>query len=381
MMQQIQKFLNKCFTQENGKKLLAYIVLILVIFLFKWFIWIFFLTFIFAYLFYSFWKFLNFKLRDFIQKRNFSKSRKKFLKKLCCVNLVVVLEYIVFLWFLLMTIWWVLPKFLEELQAIPETIPFVADQIEPIINKLEGINNLNNEISGTIDGVLTSQDYWVILNILGKIKTAGYVILQILFALVLSLVFILDRHNLTAYLYRLKRSSYWFFYDEYEKIGTRVVESFGLIFKAQSMIAWVNAILTTCGLILIGLVHGQGFPYLLTLGLFVFIAGFIPVLWTFISSIPILFVAFHFIGWYQVVVEIVLLIGIIHMIEAYYLNPKIVSNFIQIPVSLTFVILLISEHFFGFAGLLIWMSFFYFFMTLLSDADKVLKKKKPRIEN
>lgn len=280
-----------------------------------------------------------------------------------------------------MTIWWVLPKFLEELQAIPETIPFVADQIEPIINKLEGINNLNNEISGTIDGVLTSQDYWVILNILGKIKTAGYVILQILFALVLSLVFILDRHNLTAYLYRLKRSSYWFFYDEYEKIGTRVVESFGLIFKAQSMIAWVNAILTTCGLILIGLVHGQGFPYLLTLGLFVFIAGFIPVLWTFISSIPILFVAFHFIGWYQVVVEIVLLIGIIHMIEAYYLNPKIVSNFIQIPVSLTFVILLISEHFFGFAGLLIWMSFFYFFMTLLSDADKVLKKKKPRIEN
>jgi hypothetical protein len=37
------------------------------------------------------------------------------------------------------------------LQAIPETIPFVADQIQPIINKLEGINNLNNEISGSID--------------------------------------------------------------------------------------------------------------------------------------------------------------------------------------------------------------------------------------
>ena len=380
MMQQIQKFLNKCFTEENGKKLLAYIVLILGIILFKGFIWIFFLTFIFAYLFYSFWKFLNFKLKQLLQKSKFSKSRKKFLKKFCCVNLLVVIEYIVFLGFLGMTIWWVLPKFLEELQAIPETIPFVADQIQPIINKLEGINNLNNEISGSIDWVLTSQDYGVILNILGKIKTAGYVILQILFALVLSLVFILDRHNLSSYLYRLKKSSYGFFYDEYEKIGTRVVESFGLIFKAQSMIAWVNAILTTSGLILIGLVHGQSFPYLLTLWLFVFIAGFIPVLWTFISSVPILLVAFHFIGWYQVVIEIILLIGIIHMIEAYYLNPKIVSNFIQIPVSLTFVILLISEHFFGFAGLLIWMSFFYFFMTLLSDADKVLKKKKTRIE-
>jgi len=39
--------------------------------------------------------------------------------------------------------------------------------------------------------------------------------------------------------------------------------------------------------------------------------------------------------------------------EAYFLNPKIVSHLFKIPVSLTFVILFVSEHFFGIAGLLI----------------------------
>jgi len=48
----------------------------------------------------------------------------------------------------------------------------------------------------------------------------------------------------------------------------------------------------------------------------------------------------------MVLVTIVMLIIIIHMIEAYYLNPKIVSSFLEVPVSLTFIILIISEHFF-----------------------------------
>jgi predicted PurR-regulated permease PerM len=45
-------------------------------------------------------------------------------------------------------------------------------------------------------------------------------------------------------------------------------------------------------------------------------------------------------------IEIALLISIVHVIESYYLNPKIVSRFLEIPVSLTFVILIVSEHLF-----------------------------------
>jgi predicted PurR-regulated permease PerM len=47
------------------------------------------------------------------------------------------------------------------------------------------------------------------------------------------------------------------------------------------------------------------------------------------------------------------MIAIVHAIEAYYLNPRIVSSYMHIPVFVTFVILLVSEHFLGLVGLLI----------------------------
>jgi len=47
------------------------------------------------------------------------------------------------------------------------------------------------------------------------------------------------------------------------------------------------------------------------------------------------------------------LISFIHAVEAYYLNPKIVSSYIKLPLSLTFLVLILSEHFMGFAGLVI----------------------------
>jgi predicted PurR-regulated permease PerM len=50
-----------------------------------------------------------------------------------------------------------------------------------------------------------------------------------------------------------------------------------------------------------------------------------------------------------IVAILLLLIAIVHIIEAYYLNPKIVSSFLELPVSLTFIILIVSEHFFGLA--------------------------------
>jgi predicted PurR-regulated permease PerM len=43
----------------------------------------------------------------------------------------------------------------------------------------------------------------------------------------------------------------------------------------------------------------------------------------------------------MLVFALILLILIIHTIEAYVLNPNIVSNFLELPVSLTFIILII----------------------------------------
>ena len=78
----------------------------------------------------------------------------------------------------------------------------------------------------------------------------------------------------------------------------------------------------------------------------------------------------------QVVAAIVVMIAVVHAIEAYFLNPKIVSSYMEFPVFITFIILLLSEHFLGFIGLLIGIPLFYILVDLLKDFDLYIEKIK-----
>ena len=379
-MGQIKQFLSFVFTKKFFKKLFAYTLLITFIYLFSDFAFIFFLTFIFAYLFYSLAKIIKAKLDLFVDN-SCRKYNVLFLKKVIWLNLIIIIEYIIFIVIIVMVLSWILPKLITELSEIAKNMPFFTDQVREVTQTLEEIKQDYSEIWWTITQVISSKDYEVLLGVIDKLKNAWIVFLQIILSLVLSLVFLIDRKKLNKYLLWVKESNFKFLYKEYEVIFEKVVKSFGLILKAQSMIAFVNAILTIFGLYMIGLFYGMIFPYILTLGLIVFIFGFIPVLGVFLSSIPIIFVALTFIGWMEVVFAILLLIVIVHFVEAYYLNPKIVSSFLDFPVSLTFLILIISEHVFWFAWLLIGVSLFYFMMWLLRDIDAAISRKKKRIKD
>ncbi len=198
--------------------------------------------------------------------------------------------------------------------------------------------------------------------------------MQIILSLILSYIFIVDRDKIKEYFLWIKESNFSFFYHEYADFFERIVKSFWLILKAQAMIALVNTILTTIGLYIIWWMFWMTFPYILTLIIVVFLCWLIPVLGTFLSSIPILFVWYSLVWWFNAVILMILMISIVHFVEAYYLNPKIVSKFLNLPVSLTFVILIVSEHLFGIAWLLLWVSLFYFVEWLLKDADKWIDK-------
>jgi predicted PurR-regulated permease PerM len=64
------------------------------------------------------------------------------------------------------------------------------------------------------------------------------------------------------------------------------------------------------------------------------------------------------------------MIAFVHAMEAYYLNPRIVSSYVHIPVFVTFIILLLSEHFFGLIGLLIGVPLFIITLGFVEDIDK-----------
>jgi predicted PurR-regulated permease PerM len=214
--------------------------------------------------------------------------------------------------------------------------------------------------------------------------TIWHSLLNIISALILSFIFIVDRKKMSAYLFKIKESNFWFLYSEYKILFDKIIKSFWLILKAQSMVAFANATITIIWLLIVGFVFSTPdvptFPYILTLWLIVFIFGFVPVLGVILSSIPIM-VIWYITYWdFMIIPIIVLLITIVHIIEAYYLNPKIVSSFLKLPMSLTFVILLVSWKMLWIAGLLIGISIFYFSMWLLKDFDSMIWKNKKKIE-
>ena len=66
---------------------------------------------------------------------------------------------------------------------------------------------------------------------------------------------------------------------------------------------------------------------------------------------------------------------IIHGIEAYILNPKLMSSKTDLPVFYTFVVLIFSQHFFGVWGLIIGIPVFVFLLDVLdvTDTETVIK--------
>ncbi len=75
----------------------------------------------------------------------------------------------------------------------------------------------------------------------------------------------------------------------------------------------------------------------------------------------------------------VAMIAIVHAIEAYYLNPRIVSSYVHIPVFIIFIILLISEHFLGLVGLLIGVPLFVITLEFLEDIDTHISHIKTKL--
>lgn len=379
-MSSIKNFLLSVFTVKFFQKLLAYWLLIAFIYLFSDFAFLFFITFIFAYLFYSLAKNIRTNILNFIKNKN--KEKFKIYEKILKVNTIIIFEYILFILLIILLLVSILPQISREVTelAIKTTdlsswlTKYFAQSNYDVWFAEKIIDYVNSEISK----IGTHLPKFLI-----QIKNTWLWFLQIILALILSLVILLDRNKLQKYLLWIKKSNFKFLYKEYRIIFEKVIKSFGLILKAQAMIAIVNAVLTILWLTIIAVIYyflGDNnplfFPYILTLWLLVFIFGFIPILWTFLSSIPIIIVGFSTYWGINIVFFIIALMVVIHTIEAYLLNPKIVSKFMNFPVSLTFLILIISEHTFGFAWLLIWVSLFYFLIWLFKDIDEAITRKR-----
>lgn len=161
----------------------------------------------------------------------------------------------------------------------------------------------------------------------------------------------------------------WFFKDLYY-FGEKFVNSFGVVLEAQLLIAVVNTVLTSITLTIMGL------PSIVPLAFMVFFLSLIPVAGVIVSLIPLSFVAYT-VGGVKYIIYILIMIMVIHAIEAYILNPKFMSSRTQLPIFFTFVVLIASQQLFGTWGLIVGIPIFTFFLDILG-VKEIRGTKKPQ---
>lgn len=190
----------------------------------------------------------------------------------------------------------------------------------------------------------------------------GTVSLQVFIAIILSMFFMLEKKKVKSFLIKFENSKISGFYRYFCYFGNNFLNTFGKVMQAQIVIAFVNSIISVFVLFI------MQFPNLATLWFMILCLSLIPVAGVIISLIPLSIIAFK-IGGITKVVYVLIMIAAIHALESYFLNPKLMSSKIETPIFITFVILLISEHFFGVWGLLIGIPLFMFLLDLL-DAKR-----------
>ncbi|MNP10721.1 hypothetical protein D3C76_1028810 [compost metagenome] len=64
-------------------------------------------------------------------------------------------------------------------------------------------------------------------------------------------------------------------------------------------------------------------------------------------------------------IYVLAMIAVLHFVEGYFLNPKLMSSKMNLPMFYTFIVLLFSEHYLGVWGLILGIPIFVFFLDIL----------------
>ena len=212
---------------------------------------------------------------------------------------------------------------------------------------------------------------------LNTLMDLGAFSLNLLIAIALSFIMLLEKSKIKAFGELVGRSRLSFIYNYFMFFGGNFCITFAKVMKVQVTIAFLNAVISIILLALLGfksIIWG--------LGVMIFVLGLIPVAGVIISLVPLSIIAFN-IGGLIKVIQVLVMVAVIHAIEAYILNPKLMSNRTELPVSFVFIILLVAEQYLHVWGLLIGVPLFIFILTIfgvkyedLAEVNEQVKEKK-----
>ncbi|MFB6355506.1 MAG: AI-2E family transporter [bacterium] len=191
--------------------------------------------------------------------------------------------------------------------------------------------------------------------------------LHFLIALIFSFLIVFDYQNLRDMITQLADSRLDEFYVEVAPGIRQFFSLLGRAFEAQAIIALLNTVLTTIGILVMQI------PRPAFLAGVVFFCSFIPVFGVIMSSVPIALLALKTGGPILMFIAIGYIL-IIHGVEAYILNPQIYGVHLELHPLVVLMVLLVGEHFFGVWGLILGVPVFRYLWY------QVILAEEPRFE-
>lgn len=172
------------------------------------------------------------------------------------------------------------------------------------------------------------------------------IFVQFLLSIVLSFLILWDLPSLERGIQALANGRTSEVYTEIAPGITAFGVMLGRAFEAQTLIAVVNAALTSIGFLILGI------PSIALLATIVFFCSYVPVVGVMLSTLPAALFAFKA-GGITLVLWLVVMVLIVHAVEAYMLNPIIYGRHMKMHPVAILVILVVGEHLFGIWGLLL----------------------------
>jgi len=334
------------------EKLISWILLVIIFITFWYMLDIVLLTFIMSFVFYH--------LMLVIQKRY-----RRILPVRLPDGLILTVLYVLFISLLVILSYELMPKVVGQFVEIGNLlISFDIAALEEILDE-------------RLYAVVDDLDFNTYLGQAGALLVQGITSvsvfgLNLFLSVILSFLLLLEKEKIKEFGLQMSVSRISFIYQYLISFGASFVQTFGKVMRVQVTIATINAVIS---MIILAL---MGFPQIIGLGIMIFCLGLIPVAGVIISLFPLCIIAFN-LGGIPKVIGVVFMICIIHAVEAYILNPKLMSNKTQLPVCFVFIILLVAEHYMGVWGLLIGVPIFIFLLNVLEvDCSKLSKPKSPR---
>jgi predicted PurR-regulated permease PerM len=260
----------------------------------------------------------------------------------------------------------------RQIPAQPTLIDYAENLVEKILGE-ERFTELkaSAEYQAALDKMTEKLKHWIVESSPGIFKQIPLIVLflvkgigDLLVSILFSFIIVLQLPSLKTGFSRLENSRLSRFYEEIVPDIIGFGKSIGRAFQAQGLIAVCNTFLTFLGLIFFDV------PSPLFLSLIVFTCSFIPILGLFLSSLPICILGLQT-GGFVLVLKLMLFIIGIHLVESYFLNPKIMGAVMKIHFLAVLIILLVAGKLFGFWGLLLGIpTFQYIFNEIIMHPNK-----------